>query len=402
MTTLQIPNLPDIENMISDGLATIPFGAGNRTVVGGDSNTANPDNAQRNIWPSLTAAMTGQRIFLVHNSAVPGRVSADVLANLQAEVFAYNPNWYILMIGTNDVASGNGQIAAGITPAITQANITEIHRQVTAAGIRLVLCTIPPRDTNSNPTVANVHVKTEAHNAWIRDFAQKHGLPLIDVFRLNVDPGSGNYRAGYSGDGIHMDYFPHNRFAELGAGSIARLYPPFSPYLPESQADTRTYFNNPLFGGGGPSGAPSGWEAPTTSGGATTTCTQVQVPGWAGQGLKLTSDAVNAPSGIKIGRTTPISLPTGTLLAMCARIDLQMATQNACHAYVRLLALDAGGATLATTEPVSSWQTTLSNGVLYGTLTMPANTTQLRVEVECQGIGTLLIGQLGVVIGGLA
>ena len=78
-------------------LDRLPFTAGERIVVAGDSLTA-----AANSWANILQVLLGRRDIELVNRAVSGRSSTDTIA-----VFGYSlaldPDWILLMLGANDV-----------------------------------------------------------------------------------------------------------------------------------------------------------------------------------------------------------------------------------------------------------------------------------------------------------
>lgn len=106
------------------------------------------------------------------------------------------------------LAGTNGQS----TLAAQYASLTGIYGALSAAGIRPILCTIPPQGFGAATNVANVLTL----NAWIKRYARKNNLPVIDVFAALVNPATGAMQAAYDGgDGIHP-------YTAAGAAALGR------------------------------------------------------------------------------------------------------------------------------------------------------------------------------------
>ncbi len=142
----------------------------------------------------------------------------SLLERLDADVLEVTGAMQVLlMIGTNDL--GNPQ--AGPSPTVDEmiAGFVQVIQRVQAAGMRIILGTIPPADgavTDGLPVIGNLPVgidlmhgtaeareKRDAINAWIREQTLSDGI--VDFAACLEDP----QRAGYlapeynSGDNLH-------------------------------------------------------------------------------------------------------------------------------------------------------------------------------------------------------
>ncbi len=114
----------------------------------------------------------------------------DPASPLRAELDATHPLYAIVMIGTNDLASG--------TLAEYTTNLTRIVTIIEEYGTVPIVSTIPdrPEDARFAPLVTSF-------NAAIRSLASSRNLPLIDYWQAMQDlPGH-----GVSDDGIHPSIF---------------------------------------------------------------------------------------------------------------------------------------------------------------------------------------------------
>lgn len=147
------------------------------TVLLGDSITA----AQS--WFSYANQWTGYR-FSITNKGNPGETTSQILARVNADVIALTPRYCVVLGGANDI--GGATSAASII-----ANLASMYSQITAAGIKVVACTITPRFAGS-AGVALAADRAEALrtvNAWIRDnFSNYAGARLCDwAYAMSAD-----------------------------------------------------------------------------------------------------------------------------------------------------------------------------------------------------------------------
>lgn len=161
----------------------------------GDSLTAWPSDAP---WPTRLDAEDAN-LRLVNNAGVPGDTTAEMLARLKSDVFAYKPEVLFIMGGTNDLGQN-------ISQATTIANLRAIIVAASAKGIRIDLMTIPP---DAYPDMAQ---KIDSLNAAIVHLGNIYKLVVIDI-HTPLSTSTGVYVRRYTSDGIH--------FTALGAQIVA-------------------------------------------------------------------------------------------------------------------------------------------------------------------------------------
>jgi lysophospholipase L1-like esterase len=168
---------------------------------------AYPDALQRRLQttqgaPALvvvSAGITGNRILAdglipQHGVSALQRIDADALQ--QAGVTTV-----ILQLGTNDIGNDGAsadQVIAGLSALVAR---------VRAAGLRIVLATLPPAEGARPESFGNgIAEATRAQvNAWIRSGAAGGDVVLVDFDAALRDPSSpGRLNPAYdSGDGLH-------------------------------------------------------------------------------------------------------------------------------------------------------------------------------------------------------
>jgi lysophospholipase L1-like esterase len=171
-----------------------------RTIGLGDSITASDSAVSANglwhesngIFESTIRANTSRHPFtFVRNAGVAGNTTPDMLARLDTDVLAYNPDVVFITSGTNDIVSG-----AVDADYVTWLNALEtIVVRLLCAGIEPILFTPPAKDA----------APAEMRRAipFVYMLAKFYGLTLIDAFAVTADPVTGQYLSGYSSDGTH-------------------------------------------------------------------------------------------------------------------------------------------------------------------------------------------------------
>ena len=171
-------------------------------------------------WPSLLAARDGDLTFL-HNAAVPGDTTTQMLARLRRDVLAYHPDVLFVMGGTNDVGSG-------YSVATTVGNLRKIVEIAKARGIEVVLLTIPP-----NNAIRGYELKRlRAIDSALIGLGKAEGITVVDAYAALAANGR-LPRAFVAADGLHLSMRGQQ---VLAAAVYARLNPPPAP---ADRLDTR-------------------------------------------------------------------------------------------------------------------------------------------------------------------
>jgi lysophospholipase L1-like esterase len=152
----------------------------------GDSLTAWPADSP---WPSRLDAEDGN-LQLVKNAGVPGDTTAQMLARLNSDVFAYKPEVLFIMGGTNDLGHS-------ISQSTTIANLRAIIVAANAKGIRITLITIPPN------AYTGMAAEIDSLNAAITSLGNAYKLVVIDIHTPLSQP-AGTYWPKYTSDGLHF------------------------------------------------------------------------------------------------------------------------------------------------------------------------------------------------------
>jgi hypothetical protein len=102
-------------------------------------------------WATTSSAFTQNPNWI--NKGIPGQTSGQVLARFQTDVIDLHPAIVNIITGTYDVSNPSWVPTCGSssTPAInTCANITTMVQMATAAGIKVIVGTIPPYGTDGS------------------------------------------------------------------------------------------------------------------------------------------------------------------------------------------------------------------------------------------------------------
>lgn len=157
----------------------------------------------------INLVMEGLKIAGVTNctkiaAGVSGNKSPQMLARLQKDVLAKNPDWMTFSCGVNDVWHG----ARGVELLDYEKNVKAIFDACDAAKVKVIVMTatlIGEDVTNSN------NVKAVAYNNFLRAEAKKRGYLLADEnaamrAELKKFPATDTRKNKLTKDGVHMDF----------------------------------------------------------------------------------------------------------------------------------------------------------------------------------------------------
>lgn len=168
-----------------------------RIVFEGDSLTVGTGSTASNDYPSVV--MTSFSGRTKYNVATSGHATTDVISSLTTDVILkrhyHGLNYACIWIGTND-------LEAGTTAATTYANIVSICQSCQAAGFRVVVLTLLPRNATDQTAfdAARASVNTSLRANWAT-FANA----LADVAADSRIGDDGDWSDGtYFSDSVHL------------------------------------------------------------------------------------------------------------------------------------------------------------------------------------------------------
>lgn len=120
------------------------------------------------------------------DKGISGQNTSQMLSRFEKDVIALDPEVVVIMGGTNDLAQGVSK------PDIV-ANIASMARMASAAGIKVVLCSVTPCDDSysllSNPKTKGAHIV--ALNEMIQELVTSNGYTYCNYWNsLVTDPVS--------------------------------------------------------------------------------------------------------------------------------------------------------------------------------------------------------------------
>jgi lysophospholipase L1-like esterase len=172
-------------------------------------------------WPELLAAHENDFV-LVHNGAVAGNTTYQMVARLRRDVAPYRAKLLIVLAGTNDVGK-NYDVSE------TLANVRTIVRSAKSRGMAVVVLTIPPNNTDRITQLARLR----ATNASLIRLGKTEGFEVVDIYSALALNGrlNGAYAAA---DGLHLSLAGEQKvadtvYAQLMFGPVAPTARPTAP-----------------------------------------------------------------------------------------------------------------------------------------------------------------------------
>lgn len=167
----------------------------------GDSVTASANVALEQRWAHMVGLSAGYAATDIINAGVPGNVSQQMLARLQADVLVHSPDVVVMMFTVNDRSNS-------IPLTTHEANYRSLVEQCRAAGAKVVLM---------SPPIYRSQLDT--WGAWVekwRGLAGEYGCPFIDIWR--------DYASLYLTGGFGAMYVDSADLVHQNAAGNARIH----------------------------------------------------------------------------------------------------------------------------------------------------------------------------------
>lgn len=317
----------------------------------GDSITngsnAGPNRSYAHLTPYIVGTADVARVddnlaWQSRRDGFPGSTSAQILGQAPAHI-AQGIQAGCLLAGVNDASQG-------VPLSGFQASIKAIAALYRAAGIPLVVGTVPPRPPSGATT--GTRTLTAAYNLWLRTWASANGVRLADVWGALVDPSTGDMAAAYdAGDGTHPNSAGHAQIALAFAAALKQVFPS-QPSMVRAVTQAG-YSPNPLMAGVIGATLPTGYTEVNGSGSARSYATVADASGAldAGQWLQV---SINAAAETFCNIDIPLTGKTctaGDHLLICGQVQIE----------------DISGWAAATVAPpgVNRWNLGVVNGGSY-------------------------------------
>lgn len=149
----------------------------------------------------------GRTRDILINSAISGHRITDILDDWDRRIGSWTPDVVTLMIGTNDMATGPGQIT--VEPAEFTASLREFVTRARTAGAIVVLQTPPSIDTPNAPGRERIVEFADA----VREVAASEDVILVDQHARFTELGNGGVPWGMMNDPFHPNAAGHAALA---------------------------------------------------------------------------------------------------------------------------------------------------------------------------------------------
>ena len=154
---------------------------------------------------------------------IGGQTSSQMLGRFYADVIALHPGAVHILAGTNDIAGNTGPT----TLENIENNIRAMVELARAHRIRVVLGTVLPAKQYWWRAEIDPVPQIAALNSWLRGYARKNRLGLVDYYSV-LDDGHHGLRKIDSDDGVHPS-----------AEGYKKMENAFNAQAPRSRFETR-------------------------------------------------------------------------------------------------------------------------------------------------------------------
>jgi len=145
-------------------------------------------------WHEWATMMTNGRLRLTGISATGGFTATQILNTHVPKAISAGSTFCVVMCGRNDVVQGLN------IDAVTIPAMNKIFSRLRYAGIIPVVCTMSAQSNSSSDAQRISEFKI---NSWLRAYARKYGLPLVDLHQATVNPLTGDWIPGMNQDVSH-------------------------------------------------------------------------------------------------------------------------------------------------------------------------------------------------------
>ncbi|MGH7678530.1 MAG: SGNH/GDSL hydrolase family protein [Gemmatimonadaceae bacterium] len=147
---------------------------------------------------------------------IGGQTTPQMLVRFRQDVVALKPRVVVILAGTNDIAGNTGPS----TIEMIEDNLASMAEIARANGIRVVLCSVLPVYDYPWKRGLEPAPKIMALNAWLKDYAARHGAVYVD-FHSEMEDERHGMKAEYTSDGVHASEAGYRVMARIVERGIA-------------------------------------------------------------------------------------------------------------------------------------------------------------------------------------
>lgn len=344
----------------------------------------NTSSLYQNSWLDYACMLSGGVLRRGINAGISGQTSVQIAARFATDALSNSPSAVIILCGTNDI--GQSVAGGGSTPNATafanfQASIQSMVNTARSRYIQPILSTVPPNNA------AGRHALIVQFNLWLKLYASRNRLTILDFYGQATDPTNGNYLASWAtGDGTHPGIAGYVLYGTYVSNKLTPIVGVNAPFVSQSDDDATGLLTHPLFLGGAlnAQGVPPGWSI--NSGFPTgLTASYVTDSAVGGNMYQLAAATSSGPYQV-IFPFTAGSWSAGDTIAFSGILTSNGGVQPG------IAFLDQAG-TLNQVKPTNA----ITRGYFYVEQIIPSRSTTVYVGINIpQGTGTFSLGQLGV------
>lgn len=319
-------------------------------------------------WHAWASIFTNGRLTLTGVYATGGYTVTEVLRDHIPQAIANGSTFCIVMCGRNDIV-----LSVDIDNVTIPAFIT-IFRKLRQAGIIPVVCTM---SAQSNTGADSRRVAELKLNAWLRAYARKYSLPLVDLHRYTVNPLTGNWTPGYNQDVSH----PNGTGAKVMGQALADGLKEWTAPVFTARADeqiaaglSQNLITNALFLTNDGTN-PTDWTVTTAGTASITTDSAVKGNVW-----NITNQAAEIAVAVTAGQTIQLGffVKTGSALFEC-------------------YALAGGSSSTTYLAGIRDWKTAIDSfGYFSYEFIVPAGTTTATLKINA-GASQCSVAQMSLI-----
>lgn len=148
-------------------------------------------------WPGADREFFESNNFI--GRGISGQVTNQMLLRFRQDVVELNPEYVVILAGTNDIAGNSGEISLDkvFNNIVTMCDIAKANK------IKPVICSVLPASRFGwNPKVTDCAEKIVQLNSMLQEYAKANKIRYVD-YHSAMKNEQGGLSADLAGDGVH-------------------------------------------------------------------------------------------------------------------------------------------------------------------------------------------------------